>query len=229
MIHKLSALTAIISAVVSLSSCATSKYVSKEEIAAIDNVAIVEPFSYMEYHYENGRYKDYSDSLSKLCSEFVAEAIDEADLPFANASVIEYDHEDKSLLDAIASIRYIVPKEAAEFELPFEMDRLLEESGFRYGIFSFTNGYFIDRKTYVKRMVLGLTLGVASAILSMGTVVAYAIPYRGVINSWIAIADSESNKLVFFNSGVNTYGSQLGRKAVKRQVKYMLKPLKKLK
>lgn len=188
-----------IAAFFALSSCATTRYVSKNDIGAIHDVAIISPFAYISFLNGEGKLQ-YDDSLSKECARLISEALMHSPIPTGKSIPVDLDSDDPVWKDAIASLRDVKPKEAGLTPIPRELDELLEENGQKYGVVVFANGYTRDKKDYRKKVALGIGMAVLTTVATGGMATSYSLPVKNSMHTWIAIIDSENDRFVFLDS-----------------------------
>ena len=122
------------------------------------------------------------------------------------ADVAYLDLDDAQKEEAVAFMRYlytIKPKRVGECQIPSDLDDMLEASGYRYGLLVYDNGMTRSTKGFLKSAALGLAIGILTTICTFGmfTYYPYAVPYSSDMN--MAILDSETNRVVFYNYAPN--------------------------
>ena len=93
----------------------------------------------------------------------------------------------------------VIPKKAGLVIIPQEIDRILEAKGSRYGIVLYANGFDRDPKNYGKEVFKGVFLSILTVAVTLGSAAAYFIPQKSLLNTWIAIFDSETDRVIYFN------------------------------
>lgn len=213
-----------LAAIVALVSCAPTKYVAPDLGSTLDKVAIVTPFTYIEFLDQNN-LKAYDDSLSGACAHLITEALAQSGLPTTQVIPIDFQEADAAFPDALASLRDVNPKYAGQTHVPPVLRNLLLDNGARYGVIVFANGFSRDRKGYAKAAALGVGLAVLTAVISMGTVSAYAIPVKSEMSTWIGIVDAEEDCFVFYNARYEEGAEPAIPHHVTRQIQKLLKPI----
>ena len=212
----------ILATVLAICSCATNRYIAPDLAGNLDEVAILTPFTYVEFLDAKGEVA-YDDSLSAVCAQLITNALLQSPLPTGRMIPVDLAGEDPTFRDAIASLREIDPKKAGEIPIPQELDRLLEENGQRYGVVVFANGFTRDRKDYGKKMALGLGMAILTTAISLGTVTAYSIPEKSILRTWIGILDAETDQFVFYNRRTAEDAEPTKIKHVSDQIRRLLK------
>ena len=137
---------------------------------------------------------------------------------------LEEDDDEKE--EAFAFLRYLSDQDDRRldlFPIPGVLDEALEAQGYRYGLLLVARGMTRDAKGYAKDALKGALLGVATAILSMGTFVMYstADPYSSEF--YAVVLDSETNKTVFYNLTGPQEKHPLRPDPVRKQLNKLLK------
>lgn len=214
-----------LAAVVALASCAPTRYVAPDLGTTLDKVAVVAPFTYIEFLDKDGM-KAYDDSLSGECARHITEALAQSTLPVTRVIPVDYTPDDPGIPDALASLRDVEPKYAALAHIPPVLRNLLLENGQRYGVVVFANGFSRDRRNYAKAAAIGLGLAVMSAVISMGTMSVYSIPVKSEMRTWIAIVDAEEDCYLFYNKRYEEGAEPALPGDVSRQVHKLLNPIR---
>ena len=208
-----------------VASCSTTKYVSKSDLETINDVAVFTPFTYITWQ-EGKNGVQYSDSLSFVCAQLITRSIQGSALPTGELVDIEFS-DDEVYQSALASLRDINAKKAGEAAVPEPLLRLLRDNGQRYGVFVFSNGFMKDGKNYAKAVAAGAVLGVLTAVLTMGTAVAYTVPVKNSFTVWTAVVDSSTDRIVFYNTGVFEDGNPTKEEHVRKVIDRLFKDFRK--
>jgi hypothetical protein len=161
-----------------VSSCATARYYGgfmPEKVG--QDMALVGPVSAI-YYLDEKNHESFNDTLSTFSETLITNLIDEMGVPVSGR--IELNDDEKE--EAFAFLRYLSDQDDRRldlFPIPGVLDEALEAQGYRYGLLLVARGMTRDAKGYAKDALKGALLGVATAILSMGTFVMYstADPY----------------------------------------------------
>ena len=205
-----------------VSSCATARYYGgfTPETAGQDMV-LLGPVSNM-YYLDKDNHEFFSDTLSGVSETLIAGLVDEMGVPVSDR--IELD--DKQKEEATAFMRYLVGHDAKnldKFPIPGMLDEILEAQGSRYGLLLVAQGMTRDRKGYRKEAVKGALMGVATAILTLGTVVMYSTPDMYASQVFAVVLDSETDQVVFFNTTKLQETNPLHSEPVREQLSKLLK------
>lgn len=213
-------------AVLALSSCAATKYLSENDARSINDVAIVSPLVSIGFLDKKGN-SSYDDSLSTECARLITEALERSPLPTGRFVDVDFDSAATACKEAIASFKNIRPKNAGETPVPHALDSLLEANGQKQGIFVLAEGFTRDRGNYGKALAVGIGLALVTTVATMGTVTAYSVPYKSATQVWMAVVDSENDKIVFYNSQFRKDSEPAKEKHVDALISRMLKDFRK--
>lgn len=202
-----------------VASCATTKYVSKPDFQAINDVAVFTPFTYITWQ-ESKNDVQYSDSLSSVCAQLITKTIQRSSLPTGDVVDIEFS-DDMVYQSALASLRGINAKKAGEASVPEPLLRLLRDSGQRYGVFVFSNGFMRSDKDFAKAAGAGAAVGVLTAVLTMGAATTFTVPYKYSFKVWTAVVDSATGRIVFYNTDVFEDGNPTREEHVRKIIELL--------
>jgi len=174
-----------------------------EERPVIDSLLLVEPYSRIDALVPGGM-AEYSDSLSTLSNSIISTAIIESGLPVkAITSVVG--HPKQEQLDAdYETLANINPFKLEDLYLPPAMHSYLATLPYRYVMLVYSEGF-----VWTKR-VLFLDED--------------QLRYQSHI--YLAVADSRSGQIVYFNRSVPEEADPLNMKNVMKRVNLLLKDLK---
>ena len=220
---KLFRTIAILLVAAALASCAPTKYVSQSDFVSIDDVAIVTPFAYVTA-VEGKEGEQYSDSLSFVCSQLLAESLASSALPAGEVIDVVFGA-DEVYQSAMASLRDVDVRKAGEALVPEPLISLLKDNGKRYGVFTFSNGFMMDNKNYAKIVAVDALATILSIVL--GGVGLYSTPMKNYFTVWTAVVDSESERIVFFNTGIADGGNPTKPQHVQKTVDHLFKDFSK--
>jgi len=193
------ALFQLVLAVLAVSSCATAKYYGGFTPETVkQDMVLLGPVSSI-YYLDEKNHESFNDTLSTFSETLIASLIDEMGVPVSGR--IELNEDEKE--EAFAFMRFLVEKDRKhldKFPIPGILDETLEAEGYRYGLVLVARGMTRDAKGYAKDALKGALLGVATAILTLGTMVMYTTPNPYSSQYYAAILDAETDTVVFYNS-----------------------------
>ena len=216
------ALFYLLLAALAVSSCATARYYGgfmPEKVG--QDMALMGPVSSI-YYMDEKDYESFSDTLSTFSETLIANLIDEMGVPVTGR--IELNDDEKE--EAFAFVRYLANQDERHldlFPIPEVLDEALEAQGYRYGLVLVARGMTRDAKGYAKDVAISALLGVATAILSMGTFVMFSATDAYSSQYYAAILDSETNTVVFYNMTGPKEKHPLHPGPVRKQLSILLK------
>lgn len=212
-------------AIIALSSCSTGRYFAgfKAEDAERE-FALLGPISH-QYYTDSHRNEFYSDSLSVLSENLICEIVPQVGV-HVNC-LLPLDSLQRE--EAEAFICYVAAHDvdkANDFPIPDVLDKLLEESGYRYGLLLLSEGMSHDAGEYLGRVAFGLGLGILTAIMTGGLFAVYAVPTPSMAVMYAAVLDSRTDRVVFFNLREYDTYNPVTYNNVKAQLSALLKKLR---
>lgn len=209
--------------IIGLSSCATTRYISKDDMSTFNDASLIVPVAEISYMDRNGEVA-YDESLTAKCLELLTESALQSSIRISDW--IKYDEElfSDDIIGEIIGIRSINPQRAGEVTIPSALDGLLESHGKKYGIIIYAQGFDRDAKNYRKEALKSTFIGIATTIATLGMVTLYPVPERYNLDTWIAVLDAENDKIVYFRH-VNREASPTNASHVMRQVNKLTRGL----
>lgn len=208
--------------ILGLTSCGLSRYVSKEDVANINDVALVSPFS--EIYFLDGKGQEvFDESLSMVCAQLMDSAA-RSILPVSYVIGPEGDAFPEGFMQEVYEILHIDARNAGNLPMPRNIDMLLEENGCRYGVVLFAHGFDRDAKNYAKGIAAGVLMAAFTTVLTAGMFTTYMLPFRSKLETWIAVFDSVEDKIIFYNH-IEEEASPTRWNHVERQLKRLTKRL----
>ena len=212
----------LLSLVLTLSSCGAARYYAGFTPGAAKEGMVVLGPSSVQYYIDKQNKEAYDDSLSTASESLIATIVEELNLPVTQR--VQLDSVQKE--EAIAFMRFITAQDKelrGDYPIPDLFDELLESKGERYGLLIYADGMTRDTKGFAKEVAKGVLLGVATAVLTMGTMSVYGTPVSSVSHIYVAILDSETDRVVFYNSSVPQESHPLKHNPVRMQLEDIFK------
>lgn len=174
-----------------------------EEKPAIDSLLLVEPYSRIDALIPRGM-AEYSDSLSSLSNNIISTAIFDSGLPVkAITTVVGHPYQEQ--LDAeYESLKDINPYKLENLYLPSTMHSYLATLPYRYVMLVYSEGF----------------------VWSRNVVFLDEDQLRYESHIYLAVADTRSGKIIYFNRSVPEESNPLNAKLVTKRVGWLLKELK---
>ena len=212
----------LLSLVLTLSSCGAARYYAGFTPGAAKEGMVVLGPSSVQYYIDKQNKEAYDDSLSTASESLIATILEELNLPVTQR--VQLDSVQKE--EAIAFMRFITAQDKelrGDYPIPDLFDELLESKGERYGLLIYADGMTRDSKGFAKEVAKGVLLGVATAVLTMGAMSVYGTSVSSVSHIYVAILDSETDRVVFYNSSVPQESHPLKHNPVSMQLEDIFK------
>ena len=212
----------LLSLVLTLSSCGAARYYAGFTPGAAKEGMVVLGPSSVQYYIDKQNKEAYDDSLSTASESLIATVLEELNLPVSQR--VQLDSVQKE--EAIAFMRFITAQDKelrGDYPIPDLFDELLESKGERYGLLIYADGMTRDSKGFAKEVAKGVLLGVATAVLTMGAMSVYGTSVSSVSHIYVAILDSETDRVVFYNSSVPQESHPLKHNPVRMQLEDIFK------
>ena len=212
----------LLSLVLTLSSCGAARYYAGFTPEAAKKGMVVLGPSSVQYYIDKQNKEAYDDSLSTASESLIATIVEELNLPVTQR--VQLDSVQKE--EAIAFMRFITAQDKelrGDYPIPDLVDELLESKGERYGLLIYADGMSRDTKGFAKEVAKGVLLGVATAVLTMGAMSVYGTSVSSVSHIYVAILDSETDRVVFYNSSVPQESHPLKHNPVRMQLEDIFK------
>jgi hypothetical protein len=212
----------LLSLVLTLSSCGAARYYAGITPGAAKEGMVVLGPSSVQYYIDKQNKEAYDDSLSTASESLIATIVEELNLPVTQR--VQLDSVQKE--EAIAFMRFITAQDKelrGDYPITDLFDELLESKGERYGLLIYADGMTRDTKGFAKEVAKGVLLGVATAVLTMGAMSVYGTSVSSVSHIYVAILDSETDRVVFYNSSVPQESHPLKHNPVRMQLEDIFK------
>ena len=208
-----------------LSSCGPSQYFYSGATYAdlSEGMVLLGPTSTIIYLDQDNK-SAYDDSLSTISEELIAKLTPELGVPAKDRIPLDDDQEE----EAIAFMNFLKSRNAnirGDIPISSDLDSLIEASGYRYGLLVVADGMLRNRKGLAKQTAVNILIGVVVAIVTLGTVVPIVYAQPDSTSAYIAVLDSYSDRIVFFNAQGPWEQSPVGESDVTRILKQLYKPL----
>ena len=208
-----------------LSSCGPSQYFYSGATYAdlSEGMVLLGPTSTIIYLDQDNK-SAYDDSLSTISEELIAKLTPELGVPTKDRIPLNDDQEE----EAIAFMNFLKSRNAnirGDIPISSDLDSLIEASGYRYGLLVVADGMLRNRKGLAKQTAVNILIGVVVAIVTLGTVVPIVYAQPDSTSAYIAVLDSYSDRIVFFNAQGPWEQSPVGESDVTRILKQLYKPL----
>ncbi len=204
------------------SSCSTTHfYTGFTPNDAMDGMMLLGPCS-VQYYIDQQNKEAYDDSLSLASEALINSLVEDIGLPISRRVQLTSEQTEET----IAFMNFIMAQKQelrGDYLTPALLDDLLEAKGERYGLLIYANGMTRDNKGYAKDVANGIIMGLATAVMTMGTMSVYGNPVKFSSNIYAAILDSETDHIVFYNLSNPKESHPLKSNSVRRQLEKIFK------
>ena len=217
-------LTGILLAAVSMSSCGASYAAKGANVSKIDELALIQPKSLIDY-YDAPGHGFVEPSLSKASEQLLTDLLTSRRYPFTDPVPADYSGEGASIGKWIDSFVDLESSDISRLRVPKALSSLVKSTGHRYGIVVHAHGYIESQETYSQEVITEFVDAVVSAVFDL-TKTYHAHEQAG--NAlYAAVVDAETNTVIYFNSILSNADFPLDRKDVGAQLERLLKKFNK--
>jgi hypothetical protein len=215
----------VVLAVVTLSSCATTRYSSGVTPEQVGTMALLEPVSYMSY-IQSTREEVFDPETSAQSASMVKDLVMQ-NFPEIKTVLPLDDYWDRDRLESEIKSLYVVDaKHLAQSWVPSSILRFLKDQGCRYGVAVFATGFTRDDKEYKREAVFGALIGVLTAIISFGMYTYVPMPFEFSNSLYMVVVDAEEDSIVFYDRAVTEEYHPLDAKKLNRRIALFRKHFK---
>ena len=219
-------LTAVLSCIV-LSSCGTTSYLATgHKLDDMRNVVLFEPVSKIET-IGKGQITVTNDTACLASQALLLDTFNtyetglNIDSTYSPASTVEEEIIKKGIESVYAQyLNSTAPRNFSAFVVPESLDKIIENTGNRYGMIVYHYGFSRTGANYAAQIAKGIGI----AILTLGSV--YTVPYKDRSNINVFIIDSEQDIIAWQNFDIAADYNPLKQKHINRQFKRLFKPFR---
>ena len=215
-------------AALTITSCSTTRYISKDtSVANVGPVALVQPLCEQYYIGADGKTV-YDAELTAESSKMIDQIVSNIS-PVVNTQYlipVEYSEANKDLQRAISSISSVQVPKLSKATVPECVKDILRENGYRYGAVLFAAGLTRDRKEYRKEVGKGVAEAVLTTVLTLGMATAYSMPNKYISNIYLMIVDAEADKVLYYKKSEPGTSDPFNVETVWKQVNDLVKDIK---
>ena len=201
------------------SSCATTYTASGTNVSKIDELAFIEPRSLMYYFSPESGYLD--SSLVVGSEELITEIITSNRYPFTDPVAADYEGKGASIAKWIDSFSDLESSDIPRLKVPKALTELIKSTGHRYGIVVHAYGYIKSNELYDQEKLEELVGNIIRTVFdepkryTAGDQVGNAL--------YTAVIDTQTDRVIYFNSVLSNADHPLSRRNVGSQMKRLLK------
>ena len=201
------------------SSCATTYTASGTNVSKIDELAFIEPRSLMYYFSPESGYLD--SSLVVGSEELVTEIITSSRYPFTDPVAADYEGKGASIANWIDRFSDLESSDIPRLKVPKALTELIKSTGHRYGIVVHAYGYIKSNELYDQEKLEELVGNIIRTVFdepksyTAGDQVGNAL--------YTAVIDTQTDRVIYFNSVLSNADHPLSRRNVGSQMKSLLR------
>lgn len=169
-------------------------------VSKINELTLIEPRSYIIYY--DSLKTGYRDaSLTSASEQLLTELITSTNYPFTDPVSADYDGEGAPIAKWIETFVELESSDIKNLKVPKAPTELIKSTNHRYGIVVHAYGFIQSKEAYDKAKMVEL---VGNAL-------------------YTAVIDTQTNRVVYFNSVLSNADHPLSRRDVNNQLKSLLK------
>lgn len=201
------------------SSCATTYTASGTNVSKIDELAFIEPRSLMYYFSPESGYLD--SSLVVGSEELITEIITSSRYPFTDPVAADYEGKGASIANWIDRFSDLESSDIPRLKVPKALTELIKSTGHRYGIVVHAYGYIKSNELYDQEKLEELVGNIIRTVFdepkryTAGDQVGNAL--------YTAVIDTQTDRVIYFNSVLSNADHPLSRRNVGSQMKSLLR------
>ena len=201
------------------SSCATTYTASGTNVSKIDELAFIEPRSLIYYFSPESGYLD--SSLVVGSEELITEIITSSRYPFTDPVAADYEGKGASIANWIDRFSDLESSDISRLKVPKALTELIKSTGHRYGIVVHAYGYIKSNELYDQEKLEELVGNIIRTVFdepksyTAGDQVGNAL--------YTAVIDTQTDRVIYFNSVLSNADHPLNRRNVGSQMKSLLR------
>lgn len=210
----------ILLAAIMFTSCGATYTASGTNVSKIDELALIEPHSII-FYYDNPKTGYSEASLTSASEELLTELITSTNYPFTDPVPADYGGEGAPIAKWIETFVDLESSDIKNLRVPQALTELIKSTNHRYGIVVHAHGFIQSNEAYDKAKMAELVGNVIRTIFdepkryTAGDQVGNAL--------YTAVIDTQTNRVVYFNSVLSNADHPLSRRDVNNQLKSLLK------
>lgn len=205
---------------VMFSSCGATYTASGTNVSKIDELALIEPRSIILY-FDTPKSGHRDASLTSASEQLVTEIITSNRYPFTDPVPADYNGEGASIAKWIDVFSDLESSDIKNLKVPKALSDLIKSTDHRYGIVIHAYGYIESDEVYDQKKMAEL---VGNAIRTIFDEPKQYTAGDQVGNAlYAAVIDTQTNRVVYFNSILSNADHPLSRRDVSNQMKSLLR------
>ncbi len=213
------AMVGILIAASMLTSCGASYTASGTNVSKIDELAFIEPKSLVYYFSPKSGYLD--SSLVVASEQLITEIITSNRYPFTDPVAADYTGKGASIAKWIDRFSDLESSDIKNLRVPQALTELIKSTGHRYGIVVHAYGYIKSNELYDQEKLEELVGNILRTVLDEPK--RYTAGDQTGNALYTAVIDTQTDRVIYFNSVLSNADHPLSRRDVGNQMKSLLK------
>ena len=201
------------------SSCATTYTASGTNVSKIDELAFIEPRSLMYYFSPESGYLD--SSLVVGSEQLITEIITSNRYPFTDPVAADYEGKGASIANWIDRFSDLESSDIPRLKVPKALTELIKSTGHRYGIVVHAYGYIKSNELYDQEKLEELVGNIIRTVFDEPK--RYTAGDQAGNALYTAVIDTQTDRVIYFNSVLSNADHPLSRRNVGSQMKSLLR------
>ncbi len=207
-------------AAVMFSSCGATYTASGANVSKIDELALIEPMS-LVYYFDSPNSGHLDSSLVAASEQLLTDLLTTTRYPFTDPVPADYEGEGEPIANWIGNFASLESSDIKNLKVPKALTELIKSTGHRYGIVIHAYGYIESNEAYDQEKLEELVGNIIRTALdkpkqyTAGDQVGNAL--------YTAVIDTQTDRVVYFNSVLSNADHPLSRRNVSSQMKSLLR------
>ena len=213
-------MTLLLPAAVIFSSCGASYTAAGTNVSKINELALIEPRSLI-YYFDSPSSGHLDSSLVAASEQLVTDILTSTRYPFTDPVAADYEGAGASIAKWIDAFSSLESSDIKNLKVPKALTELIKSTGHRYGIVIHAYGYIESNEAYDQEKLEELVGNIIRTALdkpkqyTAGDQVGNAL--------YTAVIDTQTDRVVYFNSVLSNADHPLSRRNVSSQMKSLLR------
>ena len=213
-------MASLLLAAVMFSSCGATYTASGTNVSKIDELALIEPMS-LVYYFDSPNSGHLDSSLVAASEQLLTDLLTTTRYPFTDPVPADYEGKGEPIANWIGNFASLESSDIKNLKVPKALTELIKSTGHRYGIVIHAYGYIESNEAYDQEKLEELVGNIIRTALdkpkqyTAGDQVGNAL--------YTAVIDTQTERVVYFNSILSNADHPLSRRNVSSQMKSLLR------
>ena len=213
-------MASLLLAAVMFSSCGATYTASGTNVSKIDELALIEPIA-LVYYFDSPNSSHLDSSLVAASEQLLTDLLTTTRYPFTDPVPADYEGNGEPIANWIGNFASLESSDIKSLKVPKALTELIKSTGHRYGIVIHAYGYIESNEAYDQEKLEELVGNIIRTALdkpkqyTAGDQVGNAL--------YTAVIDTQTDRVVYFNSVLSNADHPLSRRNVSSQMKSLLR------